>query len=283
MVRPTLESGSAEMPSEKNIHPSRLILTNFLNGDLNSEQQKEFNHHVLGCLQCSQIISEARQVTSEFTQKFPTFASLDSKFGIKYSSRLRPTFVERLKGLWQIFESNICYAISPKIAWALVLFFVVGVTWIFNLKSLNTQGQSYKGQTRFTLFRNGHQVLKDTFFAEPLDTLQLIITSPEPVYYAVLYQDDTAALEIYLPELGKENLSLGNAHGEPLPHSLILDASWKNEILYCLWGSKPISLSEMTLNKLSNRIIKIDPKDLRNWMDKKNIHYQVYYLNNSLP
>jgi hypothetical protein len=58
------------------------------------------------------------------------------------------------------------------------------------------------------------------------------------MYYALYYQDDKGPITKYS---FNGNDVLGRPECELLPNSIILDGGWKEEIIYCVLSSTPIT------------------------------------------
>jgi hypothetical protein len=125
-----------------------------------------------------------------------------------------------------------------------------------------------KGEAVFYLFHNGRQIHRDTLECKPSDTLQLGITSPAPVHYALLYRDDGGGIQVYLGASDGKLAPLGSPSGQNLPNSLILDQGWRREELYCLWSPQPFTLDEAKAAVTSSA---------------KPLHLQTYLLLGSKP
>ncbi|MDB5103296.1 MAG: hypothetical protein JWP91_985 [Fibrobacteres bacterium] len=238
-------------------HPSRFRIAGYLAGALDPAQSRETEAHVLVCPGCATLLADARGQAALFADKFPTLESLDAsrvhpvpspRHRTRSEAPNRPGWLERLQD-W--FDRG--FGMRPALAGLALL--AAGTMIYLNLPAGNAGGTAAsetgsgseftaKGSTGFYLFHNGRQVQGDTLACKPSDTLQLGITSAEPVHYALLYRDDDGGLEAYLDGSGMASAPLGKPMGENLPKSLILEAGWKRESLYCLWSVRPFSLDE---------------------------------------
>ena len=225
-------------------HLSRLAISRILAGENLHEP------HLAGCRECQAAVAEARSQSGSIAQRFPTFESLDTVVRRRQANKApeNPSlFRDALQSLDRLFRRFN----SPMVGTAFATLLVLGLgTWVWRSANpgmdndLAAKGDGAKAKKAFFIFINGTQAYGDSLQAGPSDTLQLGIVSPHPVHYAVLFRDDGQALGAYLG--GSENQAnpLGNPQGEPLPKSLILDGTWKREILYCVWADRPFSIEE---------------------------------------
>lgn len=225
------ESGSGNA----GLHPSRLAMARMLAGDLEPEEKGAFEGHLAGCAHCGNMYRKAVATAEGFAAKYPSPEYLS---GTRRSKRNSP---EKAPSRWERILGYLGGArgLRPAFA-ALILLVAAGVVHRLSLPKADSDAFTAKGGPSFYLFLNGKQVLRDTVFCKPSDTLQLGITSSEPVYYAVLYRDDDGVVRPYMAAAGPDSRRIGAPNGENLPNSLVLDRGWTRERLYCIWSKAPI-------------------------------------------
>ena len=253
-------------------HPSRLLLGRLLAGDLQGEEKAGLDSHLQGCPHCSRLFQEARRETAAFAERFPDLESLAASRRSRPRSISTPSWWENLGE----FLSSV-FSMRPVLAAAMALL-LAGGAWLWNLQNQPAGDLSPKGQAQFHLFLNGKPAdgSRDTLATAPDDALQLGITSPGPVYYALLYRDDGGELQTYMA--GEK--PLGNPRGENLPHSLVLDGNWKTETLYCLWSQRPFTAQEAQARIARSE----NPEAAGHRPDAEDgIHLQIYRLANRRP
>lgn len=208
-------------------HPSRLAMARFLAAP--AEASKEFHDHVRGCADCDRAFSQARERAAAFQAAYPDWDSLARTRRVRAvptAGKTRFAFLEK----W--------FRFAPRAALAGLA--VAAGAWYWTVNHAPSQDLTPKGEARFYLFVNGAQAARDTVECRSSDTLQLGLTSPGPMHYAVLYRDDEDGIRVYM-ENGRP---LGRPKGENLPHSLILQGEWKTEKLYCVWSPRPFTAAE---------------------------------------
>jgi hypothetical protein len=78
------------------------------------------------------------------------------------------------------------------------------------------------------------------------DAVRFTVSSPEPVYVAVLGLDVGGRLSVYHPD-GDRLTRVEPGRDQPLPTAIELDATAGQEQLYGVFCSSPVPLSEVTL------------------------------------
>ncbi|HKP98681.1 MAG TPA: hypothetical protein VJ385_23320 [Fibrobacteria bacterium] len=283
MVKP-----DPNLPGRQDRHPSRLRFAGFLAGKADPMGPDAFELHVRGCARCASLLEEARSQTALFARRHPTLESLETSriLGPRGGSGTGeaapspggaepprigkpagyPGWNDRIRGLldralgWRpalagfalLGLAVLCYRNLPATAVADGRTPSRTAALAYPAEAVESAESDFtaKGQAGFYLFRNGKQIHTDTLFCKPSDTLQLGIASPEPVHYALLYRDDGGSLEVYLGAGARA--PLGTPTGENLPNSLILDAGWRRESLYCLWSRQSFSLEEAKAKVLAS-------------------------------
>ena len=220
------------------MHLSGLEIGRFLAGELTPDERSAFAAHLRSCVECAALFSQAEQAAAGFAGGYPSFASLDaSRQAPRRRREPKPTWGERLVGLF-----GGPGLLRPALASAVVLLAAAAMFW--RLPSRPAGDFSAKGGASFSLFLNGRHVGVENLICGPADTLQLQVTAPSPVYYAILYRDDEGPLQVYLGGDGEAQRPLGLPKGENLPHSFILTGGWKRETLYCIWSRHPLTLPQ---------------------------------------
>lgn len=221
-------------------HLSRLALSRLLAGDLSPGEQAPLETHLQSCAKCSVAYKDAVETARSFAEKYPTPEYLRAtRRGFRNAAR------EEVSGPWGRLRAVLAGAGGVRSALAgLILFAAAGsLIWLSPMRrpgeELSPKGTA---EASFYLFVNGQQVSDGNIPARPSDTLQLGIRSPGPVHFALLYRDDQAPLSHYLAP--GQVKPAGSPAGENIPNSLILDASWKRSILYCVWSQRPFTLED---------------------------------------
>jgi hypothetical protein len=138
---------------------------------------------------------------------------------------------------WQRLWGSLSGGGAVRGAFAALILLLSGAA-VLRYGSFGTPDLRAKGSASFYLFVNGRQVSGDTVRCGPGDTLQFGVISPKPVHYAVLYQDDGGALLSYMG--GDSEPPVGTPKGENLPHSLVLEGTWSEEAIHCVWSGSPL-------------------------------------------
>jgi hypothetical protein len=216
-------------------HPSRYFVARFLTGELAAPQEHAYHEHLRVCDACLKSHGEARREASAFFAAYPGLETL-----VWRPSRPSRAFAPASPTLW----TRIAGALRgpggvPRLAAAALILAFAASFWQSHGAPL--QDLTAKGDSRFYLFVNGKQMVKDTLECRTLDTLQLGLRSVEPMHYAVLYRDDREGIQAYMES---DNGAVGNPKGENLPHSLVLKGDWKRETLFCIWSPQPFSRAE---------------------------------------
>jgi hypothetical protein len=219
-----------------NAHPSRLFLGRYLTGDLDAKLETEVQAHVLACPQCSRRVQEARLGAADFLALYPDRQALARA----HDNRRAQAGPARSAAPARMPFWSRWLRVVPQFAMATLVLGLGAIYWAMNARAVSDL--TPKGDSRFYLFVNGIQAAQDTIACGPQDTLQLGLTSPGPMHYAVLYRDDQSGIQVYMA--GEGTRPLGNPKGENLPHSLILQGDWRHEVLYCIWSPKPFSLED---------------------------------------
>jgi hypothetical protein len=223
----TIEENMGSIPA----HPSRLLMARFLAKETESQEEMFMNTHLRDCGECGRLFAEAQQQTATFMAAHPDLQGLirTRKVRVNPAAALQPR--RWAFGRW--------LRLAVPFALASLAFTVGALYW----KPFGgAQDLTAKGESRFYLFVNGAQAAKDTVVCRSSDTLQLGLTSPQPMHFAVLYQDDQKGIRAYMG--GGSMPKVGKPKGENLPHSLILTGDWRNETLYCIWSPRPFSMGE---------------------------------------
>jgi hypothetical protein len=234
-----MNPGGSHAGQEAGTHLSRLAVARMLAGDLDAEAASAFEKHVADCSRCAGSYREAIHAAEGFAAKYPTREYLaGTRRSKRYPAATPPSLLERLLG-----SLPGARALRPALAFILIL---AGAGVLYRLAPIPSQEEelSAKGDAAavFYLYVNGKRIQGDTVFCRPGDTLQLGITGPKPVRYAVLYRDDDGPLQTYMSANGAEAAPMGGPQGQNLPNSLVLDSGWSREILYCLWSASPFGL-----------------------------------------
>jgi hypothetical protein len=173
------------------------------------------------------LLREAIEARDAFAAKYPSRGYLAATRRGRVAAA-PPGFRERWRAFW---------ARPARPAWALALVLLAAaLVWRGPWRPAPSD-LAAKGAAKVVLYVNGKPAPGDTVACKPGDTLQLGIVSGRPVHFAVLYRDDEGPLKAYMDE--GEGEPRGNPGGEALPHSLILDAGWARERLYCVWSFEP--------------------------------------------
>jgi hypothetical protein len=246
-------------------HPSRLLLGRLLSGDLDESGKAGLQNHLETCPRCRAEFAKAEKTAALFAAKHPNLESL--AFGRGRESIQSPVTETAgwLKKLGAIFGGGSGW--RPAFG-ALALVVVAAVVWNFNVRQSGSD-LTAKGGTHFYLVRNGEQVRGNEIASAPSDTLQLGIIGSGPVYYTVLYQDDGGKLSLYMGGEADQK-PVGNAQGENLPHSLILDGGWGLETIFCVWADHPF-----TLDQAKAFVVNLPQKP-----GPEGLHAQVFQLKN---
>jgi hypothetical protein len=231
--------GGSRTGKDAGTHPSRLAMAQMLAGDLDAEAGSAFEKHLAACAGCSETYREAVRAADGFAAKYPTREYLaGTRRSKRNPSPAPPSLLERLLG-----SLPGARGLRPALAFILIL---AGAGVLYRLAPVPSQEEelSAKGDAAavFYLYVNGKRIQGDTVFCKPGDTLQLGITGPEPVHYAVLYRDDDGPLQAYMSANAPEAAPMGGPQGQNLPNSLVLDSGWSREILYCIWSASPFGL-----------------------------------------
>lgn len=244
-------------------HPSRLMMARLLANDLDASGRGEVESHIRGCAQCGAAFARAERQAADFARKHPTFESLAAGRPATAPERPAPGLLDKLAGIFGGF------GLRPALA-VLSVIVVAGVIWNFSGR-VPSGDLTAKGGAHFFLVLNGKETRGSDIDCKPSDTLQLGITSSEPVYYAVLYRDDAGKIQRYMGGEGPAQKPLGLVDGENLPHSLVLDGGWSAEILYCVWSEHPFTLAE------AEEFLKASPPTA----SPGGLHAQVFQLKNA--
>lgn len=215
-------------------HLSRLAISRLLAGDLPDAEGAALENHVRTCASCSTAYQAAGEAARNFSGKYPTLEYLKATRRSRRNPAAPPTslwtrIAQALHGLG---------GMRPVLATLMVLATAGALVWMQSADPARPDLSSKGGiaGASFHLFVNGQHIQGDTAACGPGDTLQLGITSPSPVHFAVLYKDDAGEINTYMDGKGGP---LGDAKGVNLPNSLILDSSWSRELLFCLWSATP--------------------------------------------
>lgn len=234
-------------------HLSRLSVSRLLAEDLEGAEKRRAEDHLLACPDCARLFAEARGQASAFAEKYPSREYLAAtRRSRRRAPEAAPTLWSRLRrSLWAGGGVRAAFASLVILASALGVMRLVGrAPALGDPAAKGAEDLTAKGglaapsleAARFLLFRNGAPVEADTLAARAGDTLQLGIVSARAVHYSVLYRDDGGPLEAYFPpDPGRR---AGSSRGENLPNSLVLDAGWAVETLYCLWSHRPFTPEE---------------------------------------
>lgn len=221
-------------------HLSRLAMARMLAGELSDFECADMESHLRACPACSATYQAAGEVAGGFAGKYPSLEYLEAT----RRSRRNPAAAAQVPLWTRISEAfRGLGGMRPALAALMVLSVAGALIWL--QPADRTQGDlSPKGGiagATFHLFVNGRPIKGDTVACAPGDTLQLGITSPSPVHYAILYKDDAGEIMTYMDGKGGP---LGDAIGMNLPNSLILDGGWSKELLFCLWSGKPFDADQ---------------------------------------
>lgn len=215
-------------------HLSRLAMSRLLAGELSDAEGAAMESHVRTCASCSTTYKAAGEAARDFSGKYPTLEYLEATRRSRRNPSASPTplwtrIAESFRGLG---------GMRPVLASLMVLATAGALIWMqpADLAQPDLSSKGGIAGATFHLFVNGRHIQGDTAACGPGDTLQLGITSPSPVHFAVLYKDDAGEIKTYMDGKGGP---LGDAKGENLPNSLILDSSWSRELLFCLWSARP--------------------------------------------
>lgn len=236
----------SEKTAAAGAHVSRLALIGLYRGRLAGTEKARVEAHLGDCPRCAALFAQARETARGFEAEFPTWDSLADSLRLAPSRRARAGagWRDRLARAW---ESLAGAASGPRLAFSALLLMAAAVA-VFRFAPEQPVGERWahkgEGDAAFFLFANGRQAGGDTLRCRPSDTLQLGITAPVPVHYAVLYQDDDGEVLAYMADRTGDQTPLGSPDGETLPHSLILKGGWKRELLHCLWSVRPFGLEE---------------------------------------
>ncbi len=210
-------------------------MARMLAGDLDPSEKAAFEGHLAACQACANRYRESVATAEGFAAKYPTPEYLAGTRRAKRNpAPASPSVWERVLGY-----VGGARGLRPAFA-ALAILIAAGVLYRMPSRKAASDDLTAKGGSAFYLFLNGKQVLRDTVFCKPSDTLQLGITSTEPVHFAVLYRDDGGMVRAYMKAGGGKYRRIGNPKGENLPNSLVLDRGWTREQLYCIWSNAPI-------------------------------------------
>lgn len=209
-------------------HPSRLAVSEYLSGEAAPAERAALEAHAAACGECAATLRSAMEARDAFAAKYPSLGYLAATRRARRAAAPAPGFLDRWRAFWAA-PGRPALATATLVLAAVVL---LRLAWQPAPADL-----SAKGAAKAILSVNGRPVPGDTLACKPGDTLQLGIVSEHPVHFAVLYRDDEGPLQVYMDE--GRGAPRGNPAGEPLPHSLILDAGWARERLYCVWSPEP--------------------------------------------
>ncbi len=284
-------------------HLSRHRIAGFLAGGLDLSESRETEMHVYRCAHCTKRLESARIRSLAFAREFPDLETLAARVARGKRAQaeaigpsrppLRPLrhlgreLLDWSRGVLDAAEG--AFRRRPGFA-SLVFLGAVGLLLAARMNggpaaaaaeagSATEPAYSSKGSAGFYLFRNGRQIAESTLLCKPSDTLQLGITSPQPVHYALLYKDDEGEIGLYLSDAGKDE-PLGKPSGQNLSKSLILDQGWHREILFCVWSKTPFTLEEAKSVALASLDLDFNAKG---GPAGKALHLQTYVLMETNP
>lgn len=220
-------------PAPPGTHLSRLLISRLVADDLEPDEIRRVEIHLAACAVCSKVFMDAKQQASGFpaaypAREYPSAARRSRRNPAADASHYGQRLRAALSG----------GGLRPAFAILILLF----AGWaLFHVSQPPEPESTAKGEARFYLFVNGRAAAGDTLAIQAGDTLQLGLSADEPVHYAIYYRDDGGSLEPYFPPGGAP---LGKPDGEHLPHSLVLDGGWREEVLYCLWSRSPLSVTQ---------------------------------------
>lgn len=233
-------------------HASRLSLIQLRGKALDDAGRAEVESHLASCDRCAALYGSLKTEAAEFEKDFPTWSALRGRPAAASEPKSRPLRVEPGPAWWSRILGALRPSPGPRAAFVglLVLAAVGSVLWMRGPGPVDSPADkdvfTAKGvpTASFYLFVNGSQAMTDSLICGPGDSLQLGLTGPEPVHYAVLYQDDQDPVRPYMSDADGSQPPLGSPAGDNLPHSLILKGTWKRELLHCLWSPKPFTAEE---------------------------------------
>ncbi len=213
-------------------HLSGLKLEAILSGQFDPDKDPVVKAHLAECSACTEYLKNAPSFSEPFAAKYPDVDSLLERSRNSAPIPVTETLLDK-------FKHTIAVLFSPRPALAfasLVLVFVAG--FMLFMPAGNSKKFVVKGDAFYTLWVNGNVVSGQTITVKPGDTLQLGVTGKKPMNYSILYQDDNGLINTYL---SGESSSVGKPHCELLPHSIVLNSGWKEEILYCILSDTPLT------------------------------------------
>jgi hypothetical protein len=235
-------------------HLSRFFLERVLCDELDLEQYPDHKSHVQGCTHCTDYLAKAHEQAAQLVEAYPSFERLHAAYG----ASVRSTWgkADALTPVWRWLDA---VWLKPALAAVMVCLVVVGVLL---MPRTTAPVLTAKGDVSFSLYVNGAPAARDgdAIACLPGDTLQLLVSSPEPVYCWVLYRDDDAEVKIYMPTEDERIGPIGSIGGVRLPHAIVLDSAWGEEELFCVWSAQPRSHSQVV--KYVNRVA-ADPDQIR--------------------
>jgi hypothetical protein len=216
------------LPGLSGPHPSRLVLSEYLAGEVAPEAKTAFEAHLSGCPDCQRMLREATADRDAFASRYPSLEYFGATRRARRGATLpAPGILDRVRTWWKTPAARPIFMAAAILVLATVL-----LRW-----PAGTGDLSAKGAAKMVLALNGKAVSGDSVACKPGDTLQLGIISVRPMHYAVLYRDDTGPLQAYMDDGRKA--PRGGPKGENLPHSLVMSQGWVVERLYCVWSSEP--------------------------------------------
>lgn len=216
--------------SPRDQHPSRFKLDAYITASCSSDDRIMIESHCLSCNDCWEYLNAFSDSSAALTSQFPDFKSLDSACTKENSGKkLLPFKIVKFKPF-----------IGPAIAAMFVFALVFPVYFIMHTG--RGDGMQVKGSPQWILFTKSqfaHSAAEEIHI-NALDTVQLFLQADRPLYFTIMYQDDSGPLKLY----GVDNELLRNSiNGKPvpLPFSIVLDSLWSIQDIYCMASEKKLS------------------------------------------